>query len=194
MKYSVIVVDPPWSYGSDTKRKRTAEFHYKTIGNSGKEINRNTGEGIENIITITPVVQLADNNAHLYLWATNPKLPFAFEIMNRWGFVYKTTLSWVKVSKFGKLHSGGMGWFFRGATEHVLFGVKGNKSIPSNLRKPNVFFAQPRKHSEKPIEFYNLLRTIYPEDEKMIDMYARQKREGFFTWGDQAPDSILIEK
>ena len=43
--YSVIVVDPPWAYGKDTGRTRTAERHYKTVGNKGKEINRKTGDG-----------------------------------------------------------------------------------------------------------------------------------------------------
>ena len=54
-KYSVIVIDPPWAYGRDTGRTRTAEHHYETIGNNGGEINRKTGAGIENIVSATPV-------------------------------------------------------------------------------------------------------------------------------------------
>src|ERR1700749_1034148 len=122
-KYSVLVVDPPWSYGSSTGRTRTAEFHYETIGKNGKEINRRTGAGIDGIIAATPVSVMAADDAHLYLWTTNPKLPFAFDVMAAWGFDYKTTLTWVKVRQDGGIHGGGMGWFFRGATEHVLFGV-----------------------------------------------------------------------
>lgn len=186
MTYSVLVVDPPWSYGSSTGRTRTAEYHYATMGNNGKEINRKTGAGIESIIEGTPVKAMAAENAHLYLWVTNPKLPFVFKIMEEWGFDYKTTLTWVKTTAQGKVHGGGMGWFFRGATEHVLFGVKGNKPIPSSLRKPNVVLAAPTEHSEKPVAFYDLLRSIYPEDEQMVDLYARRAHPRFAAWGLEA--------
>lgn len=185
--YSVLVVDPPWSYGSSTGRTRTAEHHYETIGDRGKEINRKTGAGIEGIIAATPVIEMADKNAHLYLWTTNPKLPFAFECLRAWGFEYKTMLTWVKTKADGGVHGGGMGWFFRGATEHILFAVKGNKGIPSGLRKPNVVMAGLGAHSEKPKEFYDLLRSIYPKEERMIDIYARKAHERFDAWGNEAP-------
>ncbi len=184
--YSVLVVDPPWSYGSDTGRTRTAEFHYQTIGNNGKEINRKTGVGIESIIHATPVMNLSDKDAHLYMWTTNPKLPFSFEIVKAWGFEYKTTLTWVKTTRGGELHKGGMGWFFRGATEHIIFAVKGNKPIPSSIRKPNVILAAPTEHSEKPVAFYNLVRGLYPLGEKMIDLYGRRKHDRFQSWGYEA--------
>lgn len=186
-EYSVLVVDPPWSYGSDTGRTRTAEHHYKTIGNGGKEINRKTGAGIEGIIATTPVIELAARDAHLYLWTTNPKLPFAFACLDAWGFEYKTMLTWVKTKRDGSVHGGGMGWFFRGATEHVLFAVKGKKGIPSGLRRPNAVLAETGGHSEKPVEFYDLLRGIYPDGERMIDVYARKPHPRFDAWGDQAP-------
>lgn len=104
-KYSVIVIDPPWSYGRDIGRMRTAEHHYQTIG----------------------------------------------------------------------------------ATEHVLFATKGNKGIPSALRKPNVVLARPTGHSAKPLAFYDLLRSIYGADERMLDAYARTAHERFDSWGFEAP-------
>ena len=182
----MLVVDPPWSYGSATGRTRTAEYHYKTMGNNGKEINRKTGVGIGTIIEQTPVKAMAAANAHLYLWATNPKLPFAFEIMRAWGFEYKTTLTWVKTKLTGGVHGGGMGWFYRGATEHILFGVKGTKPIPSASRTANVVMAAPTEHSEKPAAFYAMLRFIYGDAERMIDLYARRPHIGFEAWGLEA--------
>lgn len=186
-KYSVIVVDPPWSYGRDTGRTRTAEHHYQTIGANGGEVNRKTGAGVENIVAATPVTSWAAQACHLYLWVTNPKLPFAFAMLNDWGFEYKTTLTWVKTKADGSPHGGGMGWFYRGATEHVLFAVKGNKGIPSALRKPNVVLAPPTGHSAKPVAFYDLLRSIYGADEQMLDAYARTTHERFDSWGFEAP-------
>lgn len=185
--YTVLVVDPPWSYGSDTGRTRTAEHHYSTLGNAGKEINRKSGAGIQSIIDATPIPQMAAKDAHLYLWTTNPKLPFTFEVMRAWGFEYKTMLTWVKTTGMGAVHRGGMGWFFRGATEHVLFGVRGKKGIPSHMRRPNVILAPTGEHSEKPEEFYRLLRELYPNGENMVDMYARKAHPRFAAWGDEAP-------
>ena len=194
-KYGVLVVDPPWAYGADTGRTRCAETHYKTIGSGGKEINRKSGAGIENIISETPVCELADDNAHLYLWTTNPKLPFAFKCVIDWGFEYKTMLTWVKSAASGEPRKNGMGFFFRGATEHVLFAVKGRKPIVPAMRKPNVFLAKTGAHSEKPAEFYELLRSIYPDAEQMIDMYARRRHARFDAWGDQAesePEIVVV--
>ena len=189
-EYEVLVVDPPWSYGKPTIERKisrnVSSRHYKTIGASGDgEINRHTGEGIENIINSFPVGEYAASNAHLYLWATNPKLPFAFRVMQEWGFIYKTTLTWIKVRKDGGIIGNGMGWFYRGATEHVLFGVKGRKPIPSELRKPNVFLAKRGKHSEKPQEFYDLVDKVSGEDAKKIDVFARKVRSGWDAWGDE---------
>lgn len=186
MPYSVLVVDPPWSYGSSTGRTRTAEYHYKTIGHNGKEINRRNGSGIAKIIELTPVKAMAAESAHLYLWATNPKLPFAFEVMRAWGFEYKTTLTWVKTKLTGGVHNGGMGWFYRGATEHILFGVKGTKPIPPAVRMANVVMAPPTIHSEKPDAFYAMLRHIYGPAEKMIDLYGRRSHISFEAWGLEA--------
>lgn len=88
-KFDVLVVDPPWAYGSDTGRpNRVAEAHYGTVGNAGKEINRHSGEGVEEIISCAPVQDWAAPNSHLYLWTTNPKLPFAFAVMKAWGLAF----------------------------------------------------------------------------------------------------------
>ena len=187
-QHKVLVVDPPWAYGKDTGRPKTAEFHYKTMGSNGGEINRKSGAGIETIAVNTPVTTFAAKEAHLYLWVTNPKLPFAFQLLDAWGFEYKTLLTWVKTKQDGSVHGGGMGWFFRGATEHVIFATRGGIGIPSELRKPNVILATTSGHSRKPTEFYDLLRGIYPPEERMIDMYARCRHHRFDAWGDQVQD------
>lgn len=189
--YDVIVVDPPWAYGSGGAPSRTAESHYKTIGNNGKEINRKTGAGIDSIIKSVPVEQWSAKNSHLYLWATNPKLPFAFDVMRAWGFEYKTTLTWVKTAVSGAPIRSGMGWFFRGATEHVLFGVRGNKPIAPALRQPNILLAGRGEHSEKPDEFYRILDAIYSPGDRRIDVFARRVRAGWDAYGNELGESIV---
>lgn len=187
--FDVIVVDPPWSYGQPTqdimRNRGNAARHYTTIGKGGAgEINRRTGEGVQEIIDSAPVSAWAAKNSHCYLWTTNPKLPFAFAVLTAWGFEYKTTLTWVKTTAANEVLRGGMGWFFRGATEHVLFGVRGNKPIPASVRQPNVLLANRGRHSEKPNDFYALLDTIYPTERK-LDVFARRMREGWHVYGDE---------
>jgi len=189
--FDVLVVDPPWSYGKPVAERTTSRNvgtrHYSALGQGGDgEINRRTGAGVQGIIEAAPVAELAANDAHLYLWTTNPKLPFAFAVMEAWGFTYKTTLTWVKTRKDGGVHGGGMGWFFRGATEHVLFGVRGHKPIPSGLRSHNVIHARPTGHSVKPDAFYSLVDAVSDEADNNIDMFARGvPRTGWWGWGDQ---------
>lgn len=202
--YDVIAVDPPWAYGAKTNRpNRTAESQYETIGNSGKEVNRKTGAGIENIATAAPVGEWAKSNAHLYLWTTNPKLPFAFALMAMWGFTYKTMLTWVKTTKAGEPIKNGMGFFFRGGTEHVLFGVRGNLPIPPELRQPNefespdpgwAFDSQRGLHSEKPAKFYSLVEAASPGLNR-LDVFARRQRSGWSVFGNEissAAQDILL--
>ena len=68
---------------------------------------------------MAPMVHdLAEDNAHLYLWATNNFLPDALEVMKAWGFRYVTMITWMKDRI-------GLGQYFRGLTEHCLFGIRG---------------------------------------------------------------------
>jgi N6-adenosine-specific RNA methylase IME4 len=191
-QYDVLVVDPPWAYGSagTAGKPGSAEGQYGTIGNAGREISRRTGAGVENIIASVPIQDWAAPNAHLYLWTTNPKIPFAFRVMEEWGFVYKATLTWVKTASSGGVHGGGMGFFFRGATEHVLFGVRGRKPIPPVLRKPNVIMAPPRGHSVKPDEFYALVGAVSAASDRKIDVFARRERVGWDVWGNEVTSSL----
>lgn len=190
--YDVIAVDPPWSYGGQADKARTARYatqlaghQYATVGaSSGAEINRKTGDGIENIASIFSVPDHAADSSALLLWTTNPKLPFAFDLMRLWGFDYKTTLTWVKTTRAGETLTGGLGWFFRGATEHVLFGTRGGYGIPVALRKPNVIHAPRTRHSAKPQAFYDLIESCTP-GQRRLDVFARIERPGWDAWGNE---------
>ena len=100
-----------------------------------------------------PVASWAEDNAHMYLWATNANLPLAVECMAAWGFKHKSVLTWVKLGP----RSFGMGSYFRGTTEHVLFGVRGKL----RLRSASIcthFQAPTGAHSEKPEKFFDIVR------------------------------------
>lgn len=128
-----------------------------------------------------PIQNLADDSCHLYLWATNNHLKDAFEVMDAWGFEYKTIITWMKDRI-------GLGQYFRGNTEHCLFGRKG-KMLPykvdeNNKRSQGVTgFTAPRKqHSQKPEEMREMIEKVsYPD---RIELFARESADGWDCWGD----------
>jgi N6-adenosine-specific RNA methylase IME4 len=103
-KYQIIYADPPWPEHGGGKIKRGADRHYPLMS--------------VNEIKSLPVEKIALENCHLYLWVTNNYLPAGLEVMKAWGFTYKTTITWGKDRI-------GLGQYFRGLTEHCLFGTKG---------------------------------------------------------------------
>ena len=127
-------------------------------------------------IAALPVGEIANDNAHLYLWITNRNLAKGFALLDAWGFRYVTMLTWVKPSF-------GMGNYYRGGTEQILFGVRG--SLPLLRHDVGTHFEAPRGargHSANPDEFYKLVETCLPGPR--INIFARSKRLGSTVWGD----------
>ena len=142
--FSCIVLDPPWDWGDegDCDQLGRARPTYVTM----------PIEEVQNL----PIGQLSAQDCHLYLWITNRSLPKGFGLLEAWGFRYITLLTWLK-PHFG------MGNYFRGQTEHVLFGVKG--SLPLLRKDAGTWFSAdrgPDGHSSKPEEFYELVESCSP--------------------------------
>jgi N6-adenosine-specific RNA methylase IME4 len=179
-RYRTLVVDPPWRYTKERRPRAAygrgaAENHYETMGFTQ--------------ITALDIGSLAEDDAHLYLWVTNPLLTeqrtdghTAAAIARAWGFEPKTIITWLKDQP-------GLGFFFRGWTEHVMFCVRGNAPIPPELREPNYFRAPRTEHSVKPDCFYDMVERVSPRP--YAELFARQAR---FDWnypiGDQALGGI----
>jgi N6-adenosine-specific RNA methylase IME4 len=139
----------------------------------------------------TMVGELADDNCHLYLWTTNNFLQDALWVMRSWGFEYKTIITWLKQGHFG------LGQYFRGKTEHCLFGVRGTLpyKIEYGQRQQGVTFvyAPKGKHSEKPDEMRHLIETV--SYLPYIELFARGRAPaGWDIWGDQAEGGDNGEK
>ena len=175
-EYQLVVIDPPWSYGKVTA-PRVKKHRGRALGGHYKPMT------IEEIEKQTPI-HLAAPDVHVYLWVTNPKLPLAFALLEKWGLTYQTTLTWVKTTSAGETANNGLGWYWRGATEHILLATRGVLSIPTALRRVNVIHAPRTGHSRKPDAFYKLLDEVYPTMPR-IDLYARSRHPGWEAWGDQ---------
>ena len=165
-KYNIIYADPPWNETGGGKIKRGADRHYPLMKTKD--------------IAELPVQSIADTNCHLYLWTTNTFLPDALKVMEIWGFNYKTMITWNKDRI-------GLGQYFRGLTEHCLFGVKG--ALPYKIANGKRcqgrtgFYAPKTKHSEKPIEMRQMIELV--SYEPRIELFARQHVDGWDCWGNE---------
>ena len=107
-KYNIIYADPPWSYRDKASSgKRGAAFKYDVQEHDW--------------ICNLPVQDISDENCILFMWATMPQLPNVFEVIKRWGFVYKTCgFTWVKKNKIKDSWFMGMGNWTRSNSELCL--------------------------------------------------------------------------
>lgn len=181
-KYRTIVVDPPWRYGqrANVQTSWLADKKDRGVGASAQDVYP-TMSNAE--IAALPVGELAADNAHIYLWVTNTRMfegePPAIQILEGWGFTYKTLLTWDKTGPLG------LGYYFRGRTEHVMFGVRGRLPIEARRREQNIVHAPNRSHSEKPDAFYDLVERVSPGP--YAELFSRRARFGWdYPIGDQA--------
>jgi len=137
-------------------------------------------------IKALPVAGVADETCHLYLWVPNALLPEGLEVMEAWGFQYKSNIVWEKVRKDGEPDGRGVGFYFRNVTELVLFGVKGSnaRTLAPARSQVNLVRTQKREHSRKPDELYDIIEQC--SSGPFLELFARGKREGWTLWGNEA--------
>jgi N6-adenosine-specific RNA methylase IME4 len=175
MKYKTIYADPPWPEKGGGKIRRGADRHYPLMP-------------VKTIIAMSAELQpFINNDAHLYLWVTNNYLPAGLDVMKAWGFDYKTTITWVKDRM-------GLGQYFRGQSEHCLFGVRGvlpYKSIDGKRAQGVTAFYAPRtEHSRKPEEMHRMIERV--SYAPRLELFARRPAAGWNIWGNQVLPDIKL--
>jgi len=166
IKFNAIVADPPWRY-NDIDCRGAAEHHYSTM----------SLEDIKNI----PIKNVQSENSCLFLWTTNPFLPESFDVMESWGYNYKTTLTWVKSGNIG------MGRYFRGTTEHCLFGTTGKVKIKQR-NIPTHFIVDKRYHSWKPHNIHKIVNeNIQPP---YLELFGRMELPNWYIFGNDITRSM----
>lgn len=159
MKFDCIVADPPWSY--DNKKtggtlKSSADQKYQTLSFN------------ELLWLSEPIQKVSKQDCCIFLWVTNPFLQEGLELIKEYGFEYKSLITWVKNGK-------GMGFWYRGNTEHIILGIKGDIK-PFHSQEINVFHAETKQHSEKPLKSYELIEqgTKSIKNCKTLEIFARR--------------------
>lgn len=176
-KFGTILADPPWVFSNSTGKM--APEHRRLYRYPTMTLHE---------ITELPVEQIALPQSHLYLWVPNALLAEGLEVMQRWGFQYKTNLVWYKVRMDGGPDGRGVGFYFRNVTEIVLFGVRGSlRTGPAGRTQVNIISSRKREHSRKPDEQYNLVESCSPGP--YLEMFARHGRPGWTQWGNEIEES-----
>ena len=172
-EFGTILADPPWKFNNRTGKiapEHKRLYRYQTMTN-------------EDIISL-PVNQLAATQSHLYLWVPNALIGLGLQVMEAWGFTYKTNLIWYKVRKDGGPDRRGVGFYFRNVTEMVLFGVKGRlRTLKPGRTMPNIIISMKREHSRKPDQLYSVIEKCSPGP--YLELFNRVPREGWGCWGDR---------
>jgi N6-adenosine-specific RNA methylase IME4 len=166
--WDVIYADPPWRYNFTPTKSRAIENQYPTLN-------------VADIVKL-PVQPMFAANAILFLWATAPKLREALEVLDGWGFQYKTHAVWDK-EKIG------MGYWFRGQHELLLVGTRGTCSPPAESdRVPSVFRERrTARHSQKPRLIYEWIEKWFPRP-CYLELFGRERYSPRWTvWGFEAP-------
>jgi N6-adenosine-specific RNA methylase IME4 len=157
-KYRALILDCPWAY-----EQNLAGWGRPTYATMNKDE-----------LLQLPVPEWAAEDCHLYIWVTNAMMPLACELVRAWEFEHRTILTWVKDRI-------GLGAYFRNQTEHVIFATRGNSNIRCNSL-PNVFHAPQRRDSEKPDEFYSLVRRAsFPPYGEAFQRNARPDFVNLYT-------------
>ncbi|MCI9057187.1 MAG: adenine methyltransferase [Oscillospiraceae bacterium] len=171
-KYGVILADPPWAFRawSDKGKGRSAEQHYPTMR-------------MEDIKAL-PVPSLAAEDCVLFLWATFPMLKEALEVIDVWGFTYKTVaFTWVKENRKSPGLFWGLGYWTRANAEVCLLATRGSPKRQS-AAVHQVILSPIEQHSKKPDAVRERIVALMG-DVPRAELFARQETPGWDVWGNE---------
>lgn len=176
-KYSIIYADPPWSYQNRGTRA-AASKHYDTM----------TIEDIKRMGVGAAGGGIANEDCVLFMWATFPMLREALDVIEAWGFSYKTVaFNWVKQNRNGNGIFMGLGNWTRSNSEICLLATKGKpKRISGSVR--SVVLSPLQQHSRKPAEIRDRIVELMG-DLPRIELFARETAPGWDSWGNEVPAS-----
>lgn len=174
-KYQIIYADPPWSYNDKMSGHSFSLDH---------EYQTQSKDWIKSL----PVQSICDKDCVLFLWVVSPLLDEGLETMKAWGFEYVTlAFCWVKETALG-MQVKNLGRWTMGGVELVLLGRKGKpKRIKNNVIQ--TVFEIRTGHSKKPSEVRHRIVDLMG-DIPRIELFARQKTEGWDAWGNEVESDI----
>jgi N6-adenosine-specific RNA methylase IME4 len=170
--FDFVMADPPWSWTaySDKGLSKSPEAQYSTMSMAD--------------IAALPIGDLLAPGGLLMLWCTWPLLHKQIALPARWGLEYKTGGAWTKRTKTGKMRWG-TGYLLRSGCEPFLIAT-----LPGSMWRGasllNVVDGEAREHSRKPEAAFAMVERALPPHARKLELFARETRPGWTTWGDEA--------
>ena len=179
-KFSVIYADPPWDYGGKMQFDKSGKLEHnadlsKRVFISAANFQYPTVKTTD--LMRIPILDLAEEDCLLFMWATSPHLAQAISLGEAWGFKYRTVaFVWDKMN-----HNPGQ--YTLSNTELCLVFKRGKIPTPRGVRNQQQLIRAPRgKHSEKPVEVIEAITRMFPTQNK-IELFARRPAKGWVVWG-----------
>lgn len=174
-QYGTIYADPPWMERGGGQIKRGADRHYPLMHTKD--------------ICALPVRDLALPDSHLYLWVTNNFLVDGLKVMEAWGYRYVTMITWAKEG------NAGLGQYYRGKTEHCLFGIRGKPGYKLNdeggrCQGLTLITAPRGEHSEKPEAMRAMIERVSPGP--YVELFARRTAPNWNVWGNEVESDLTL--
>ena len=168
-KFRCIYADPPWKYGNQGTRAST-DNHYPTMT-------------VAEICEL-PVKNLAEDKSVLFLWTTNGFLRESFDVMDAWGFEFKSSMVWVKPQM-------GIGNYVRNAHEFLMIGSRGGM-LTDGKNQISWINSKRGKHSKKPQVFRHVIENLSPGPR--LELFARETAPGWCVWGNEVESTLFAGK
>ena len=174
-RFSTILADPPWRFANRTGKM--APEH--------RRLSRYGTLTFEEISTL-PVARSPRPRLTFICGFRTRSCRTVWQVMQAWGFEYKTNIVWHKKRRDGGSDGRGVGFYFRNVTELVLFGIRGKnaRTLAPGRRQVNYLGTRKREHSRKPDEQFDIIEACSPGP--YFELFARGTRPGWTVWGNQA--------
>lgn len=169
LKFGTIYADPPWRY-SNTSTRANVEGLYAGTMSAAEVCNM-------------PVKELAADDAHLHLWTTNAFLREAFDVIDAWGFEYRSLFVWCKPQM-------GIGNYWRVSHEFLLLGIRGDAKRFAEHNHMSWGVIDRGEHSAKPDEVRGIIEKVSPGP--FLELFGRQPIAGWQVFGNQVDTQRLF--
>jgi N6-adenosine-specific RNA methylase IME4 len=179
-KYQIIYADPAWQVMAGSKQSRKE-------GDSQKSLPLTYPTMTLEEIKALNVKDFKAKDSVLFLWTINKYLEQSYAVARAWGFEPSTMLVWDKTPK-----GIGLGGTFTLANEYLLFCRSGTVKAKQRV-KGNHWHLPREKHSRKPDFFRNLITETFGDLER-IELFARERHEGWDAWGNEVEGSVDLEQ
>jgi len=187
MKYNVIYADPAWKYWSKSAVNNSSWSEIKKLSEHYESM---TTQDIKNL----PVKNIIDEDCACFLWVTDSHLKEWIEVLEAWGFKYKTiAFNWIKKTSKWNTYKNVAPWTLK-SSEICLLGTKWAMTKYKQANNvEQLIEAERTKHSKKPEEAIKRIETLF-WDLPRLEMFCRFPREGWDVWGNEAEWSIKLVK